>query len=264
MRALLAALAGGAALLAAAGVHAAFDQEAALRASQAAIGRQIRDYRLRDTDGNILRLASLRGKPLLVNFVYTGCFQVCPTATLLLDKAVRAAERELGPDAFRVATIGFNLPFDTPQAMKDFALRQGVNAPNWHFLSPYENSLPALAADFGFRYERTAAGFDHLLQVSVVDAQGRVYRQLYGASLSAPQLIVPLRELLERRLQPAVPAPAGWLDKLRLVCSVYDPATGTYRFNSAYLVELLVGASIILFGAASVVFEWRRKRPPRV
>ena len=47
---------------------------------------------------------------------------------------------------------------------------------------------------------------------------------------------------------------------MRLLCSVYDPATGEYRFNSAYLVEMLIGASIILFGLATVFVEWRRKR----
>jgi hypothetical protein len=65
------------------------------------IGHQIGDYRLRDADGRNLRLATLRGRPLVVNFVYTGCFQVCPTATRDLASAVSAVQRELGAGAFR-------------------------------------------------------------------------------------------------------------------------------------------------------------------
>ncbi len=238
----------------------AFDQAAALAASRAAIGHRIGDYRLRDTTGRYLRLSALRGKPLVVSFVYTGCFRVCPTATRALDRAVRAAERDLGPDAFRVATIGFNLPFDTPEAMLDFARRQGVDDPNWVFLSPETDTLPALLADFGFRYRATAAGFDHVLQVSIVGPGGRVYRQLYGNAVDGTQLIASLRALLQQAPEPPAPTLLG---KLRLVCSVYDPATGTYVFNLAYFVQMIVSAVVLLLGVAAVVFEWRRGRGAR-
>ncbi len=260
MRAWFAALGAVALLSAPAVARPAFDQAAALAASQAAIGHRIGNYRLRDAAGGQVWLSSLRGKPLVVSFVYTGCFQICPTATRALDRAVRAARRELGADAFRVATIGFNLPFDTPEAMKDFSRRQGVDDPNWLFLSPEADSLPALVADFGFRYQATAAGFDHVLQVSIVDSRGRVYRQLYGEAVSGSQLIAPLRALL--KAEPERPA-QSLLNKLRLVCSVYDPATGAYVFNFAYFVQMIIGAVIITLGIAAVVFEWRRRRASR-
>jgi len=177
--------------------HAALDERAALRESQAAIGREIGDYRLRDSEGRTVRLAEFRGKPLVVSFIYTGCFQVCPTTTRALAQAVREAERTLGRGAFNVATIGFNLPFDTPQAMKDFARKYAVSAPNWRFLTPEADTLPQLVADFGFRYEATAAGFDHLLQASIVDERGRIYRQLYGDSFGGPRFVGPLLELAQ-------------------------------------------------------------------
>ena len=57
------------------------DREQALRTSQAALGRKIADHTLLDREGRPVRLSSYRGKPLLVSFIYTGCFQVCPTTT---------------------------------------------------------------------------------------------------------------------------------------------------------------------------------------
>src|SRR5690349_6730166 len=65
-----------------AGVHAgqampaALNADAAIKISQAAIGRTIADYTLTDTRGRTVRLSSYRGKPLLVNFVYSGCFEI--------------------------------------------------------------------------------------------------------------------------------------------------------------------------------------------
>jgi protein SCO1/2 len=237
----------------------AFDEKAALKESQAAIGREIGGYALRDANGAAVRLDELRGKPLVVHFVYTGCFQVCPASTQFLAKAVAEAERTLGRGAFRVATVGFNLPFDTPQAMKEFGRKFGIASPEWLFLSPQADTLNQLTADFGFRYEPTAAGFDHLLQVSILDQQGRIYRQVYGDSFEVPLFVGPLLELAQHR-----PVPPGnvqaFLEQVKLLCTVYDPAAGRYRLNYVVLIELLVGASVMLGGVGFVIVEWRRRR----
>jgi protein SCO1/2 len=246
-------------LLLAAFAAQAFDEKAALRESQAAIGRQVGDYAFRDSEGNAVRLSQLRGKPLVVNFVYTGCMQVCPATTQFLKGAVKDAERALGPGTFRVATIGFNLPFDTPQAMKAFARKNGAASPNWLFLTPDAETLPALVADFGFRYEATAAGFDHLLQVSIVDQDGRVYRQVYGDSFDAPLFVGPLLQLAQN-------APVAdnsiqtFLKQVKLLCTVYDPSAGRYRLNYVVIIELLVGSSVMLGGIGFLAVEWRRRR----
>lgn len=247
------------ALLAPVPALSAFDTKRALRESQAAIGRRPADYRFTDTEGRAVRLSEFRGKPLVVSFVYTGCFQVCPTTTKHLERMVRQAERAIGPGTFRIATIGFNLPFDTPEAMRDFARKQGVRDANWSFLSPESGGVEALLADFGFVSEATPAGFDHLLQVSIVDAEGRIYRQVYGDAFDAPQFVGPLLELAQNAPRPDSGL-AGLLDGIRLLCTIYDPAAGKYRVNYAIVIEILVGASVLLVGATSVAIEWRRRR----
>jgi protein SCO1/2 len=237
----------------------AFDDKDALRASQAAIGRQLGEYVFRDSANREVRLSQLRGQPLVVNFVYTGCFQVCPTVTRFLAQSVAEAERTVGTGKFRVATIGFNLPFDTPQAMKQFARKQGITTPSWVFLTPDAATLPQLLADFGFRVEQTTAGFDHLLQASIVDADGKVYRQLYGESFSAPQFVGPLVELLAHAPRAAGDLSA-FIEQVKLLCTVYDPAAGRYRVNYVIVIELLIGASIFVVGIPALAIEWRRRR----
>jgi len=246
-------------LLGCAQAHA-LDQKAALRESQAAIGRQLADHRFIDARGRAVGLAELRGKPLVVQFVYTGCFQVCPTATQALAGAVAQAERALGPGTFRVATIGFNQPADSPEAMRDFGRRFGLASPHWLFLAPQPKTVDALAADFGFRYEATSAGFDHVLQASIVDRDGRIYRQLYGDSFDAPLFTGPLLELVKNAPVPQPTLPA-LLERIRLLCTVYDPSAGRYRPNYVVLIELLVGASVVLGVLAFLILEWRRRRP---
>jgi protein SCO1/2 len=230
-----------------------------LKESQAAIGRQIGNYRFTDSSGKAVRLADLRGKPLVVNFVYTGCFQVCPATTQFLAGAVKQAERTLGPGTFRVATIGFNLPVDDPASMRAFARKYGISSPNWLFLTPEPVALEALTRDLGFRYEATPAGFDHLLQVSILDRDGRVYRQVYGDSFGAPLFVGPLLELAQNAPVEQASLEGAW-EKFKLLCTVYDPAAGRYRVNYVVVIEILVGTSVLVVGIGFVLWEWRRRR----
>ena len=84
----------------------AFDPEAAIRYSQAAIGRQLDDYGFLDRRGKPLRLADLRGEPLVINLVYTACTHTCPLIVQTLYRAVEVAQDALGADSFKVLTIG--------------------------------------------------------------------------------------------------------------------------------------------------------------
>jgi protein SCO1/2 len=241
----------------------ALDAVAALRASQTAIGRTIGDYTLLDREGRPVRLAGYRGKPLLVNFIYTGCFQVCPTSTRALLEALRAMRGGFDTSQFNVVSIGFNQPADSPQAMKAFALQQRITMPNWDFLSPHAASVAALTRDFGFEYRPTQAGFDHLLQVSIVDAEGRLVAQVYGDDFSADRLGEPLRLLLRDQPLPPRVGLAEIVDRVRLLCSVYDPSTGTYRVSYALAFEVAGG---ITFAVAMLWFfalEWRDRRRAR-
>ena len=154
------------------------DNETAYRISQQAIGKPVGDHVLLDRQGRPKRLADYRGKPLLVNFVYTACFNVCPTTTRNLQKAVQNTIAVLGTDRFNIVSIGFNQPFDSPEAMKAFATQYGIHLPNWEFLSPAPAIVDDVTRNFGFSYIATTAGFDHLNQISFVDAEGRIVRQV--------------------------------------------------------------------------------------
>jgi protein SCO1/2 len=236
------------------------DAQTALRDSQAAVGRELADHTLLDARERPVRLSQFRGKPLLVSFIYTGCFQVCPTTTRSLADAVAKLSQDFGASSFNVVSIGFNQPFDSPQAMRAFAQQMRVGAPNWEFLSPPPATVQALTDDFGFRYLATPAGFDHVLTVSVVDAGGKLYQQVYGERLTRDQLGEPLRRLL-RNAPLSVDAPlADLIERVRIICTVYDPETGTYRFKYGLLIEIAGGVTFLVAMLWFFALEWRTRR----
>ena len=238
---------------------ATLEAGAALERSQRALGTPVGDYALRATDGTPVRLSQFRGRPLLVNFVYTGCSQVCPTTTRFLAGAVAEADRVLGPGRYAVATIGFNYPYDTPEAMRAFARAQGIDRRDWLFLSPEAGAVEGLTRDFGFSFAASAGGFDHLTQVTLVDEGGRVAAQVYGERFEVSMLVGPLKALLANAPLPR-PTVANVLERVRLLCTVYDPRTGRYRFDYGIVIEILAGLSILLTTLAYLLREWQRHR----
>lgn len=236
------------------------DNDAALALSQSAIGKPLGDHVLLDRQGRPTRLADYKGKPLLVNFIYTACFQVCPTTTKNLQKAVENTVGMLGANRFNVVSIGFNQPFDSPQAMKSFAQQHGIHLPNWEFLSPAPAIVDELTRNFGFSFVATTAGFDHLNQVTIVDAEGKIFRQIYGEKFTAADLAEPLKAMITGApIPPQTSTLAELVDRVRIICSVYDPISGRYRTNYALYFEI-AGFISFTFFMMWVGWSFMRKR----
>ncbi|MCC7017760.1 MAG: SCO family protein [Rhodospirillales bacterium] len=253
------------ALLAAVALPAAgdsFDDMAAFKYSQAAIGRTVGDHGFRDRAGRAVTLAEMRGKPLVVNLVYTSCSDTCPLIAQSLVHGVELAQASVGRDAFRVVTIGFDARVDSPERMRIFARQQGIRLPNWDFLSTDAATADRLSEELGFIFFASAKGFDHLAQVTILDADGKVYRHVYGAEFEPQQLVEPLKDLIFGRFS-ALASWEGVVGRVKLYCTVYDPSVGRYRFD--YRVPIIIGVGALTLFAIGffVVRAWLRYfRPP--
>ena len=237
----------------------ALDRDRSLEASQSAIGRAIGDYRFIDAKGGTVSLADLKGKPLVVSLIYTGCSDICPMVTQRLRDAVEEAQRVIGSDRFAVISVGFDTAHDTPMRMAAFARAQGVNRPNWRFLSGSEAEVAGLARDIGFSYAGSAGGFLHTAQTTIVDRDGRVYRQVYSDDFPIQMFMEPLKETVYGTVGSFLDM-KGLLDRVRFICTVYDPNQGRYRVSYAIVMSLLTG--IISLGTAGLFISraWLNSR----
>ena len=236
------------------------DEKTAFALSQSVIGKNVENFALLDRQGNPVELKRFRGKPLLVSFVYTACFQVCPTTTRNLQKAVEETVSVMGPERFNIITIGFNQPFDSPQAMKDFAKRYGLDLPNWEFLSPAQTIVNDVTRSFGFSFVATPAGFDHLNQITMVDAEGVIVRQVYGEKFTPKDLAEPLKLLITgSAIPPEVSTVKELMERVRILCSVYDPVTGRYRTNYSVYFMAAGFLTFLVFLGFLVRQMWRSR-----
>jgi protein SCO1/2 len=237
----------------------AFDARIALQASQAAIGRPLPpDLAITDQLGRRRTLAEFRSRPLVISPIYTSCFGVCPTTTVYLRKMVGMARAVLGPDSFAVLTIGFDTENDTPARMREYALARGIDSPDWVFGSADQATMQALVKLLGFTYVANSRGFDHMVQATVVDAEGIVFRQVYGQEFEPPLLVDPLKRLVlgltirEDTLESAIRG-------VRLFCTVFDPKSGRYRFDWSLVLSIAIGVMCFTGVAVFLWRSWRRE-----
>jgi protein SCO1/2 len=237
------------------------DESSALSVSQSAIGGTVGRHRFVERQGQTLELHEFRGKPLVVSLIYTSCAHTCPMLTSHLANTVKIAREALGDDSFSVLTLGFDAPVDTPARMASFARERGIDVPGWYFASADAATIDAFSHELGFVFYPSAAGFDHLAQTTVLDADGRVYAQVYGQSFDPPSLVEPLKQLVFGTHADARSL-SGWVSGVRLFCTVYDPASGRYRFD--YSIFIALGAGLLSLGAVAVfiVRAWRERRVP--
>jgi protein SCO1/2 len=142
--------------------------------------------------------------------------------------------------------------------MQGFARQQDVDLRQWRFLSADAATIEGLVKDLGFIYYASPKGFDHLAQATVIDPQGKVYRQVYGDNFDTPLLVEPLKELVTG-VQSKHGGFAGISSRIRLFCTVYDPATHSYRTDYSLFVGMAIGGFILTFAIVFLVREVRRK-----
>jgi len=223
-----------------------FDSNAALKTSQAAIGHQLSDYAFYDQNGNVVNMSDFRGKPIVISLIYTSCFHICPATTKNIARAIAATRSAVGKNQFTTISIGFDTLHDTPDRMRSFARQQGVAGDDhWFFLSADKTTINRLAINMGFIFKPSTKGFDHLIQTTIVDKDGKIYRQIYGMDFDPAILTEAMKELVFG-LSPATLNLSSLTDRIRLFCTVYDPASGTYKLNYAMIFGMVVGIFMLL------------------
>jgi protein SCO1 len=234
----------------------ALDPAVAIALGERALGRSIGNYTLVNSAGTPFSLQEYRGKPLVISLVYTACSSVCPATTQHLIEAVTEAGRVFGPDRFAVLTVGFDARNDTVPRMAQFASMQGIKFANWRLASGDAATIAALLNDLGFNYRAVAGGFDHPTQTTILDRDGKIYRHVYGDDFPIPMFMEPMKDVIYGTTTPW--SFRGVIDRIRFICTAYDPGSRRYRIDFGLLFGAVI-AAFSLFGLAGwILREWIR------
>ena len=150
------------------------------------------DFDLTDQSGARVSLEALRGRTLLVDFVYTRCPGPCPALT---SQHV-ALQRKLSPELRErvwFVSISIDPAHDTPEALRAYAESRGADLARWSFLTGDPATVSGVVKRFGVGSLREPDGtIDHLIATFVVDAEGRIAERFIGLEHEPDQVLAAL------------------------------------------------------------------------
>lgn len=146
------------------------------------------DFDLRDQDGKRVSMRSLRGRPVVVTFLYTTCDDTCP----LEAQQVRGALDQLGVDVPALA-VAVDPPTDTPRRARQFLLDQRVTGRMRFVLGTRDELRPVWR---GFFIQEQTEKVEHQSRIVLIDAEGFQRIGYPGQEATPERLAHDLRLLL--------------------------------------------------------------------
>ena len=143
------------------------------------------DVSLIDQHGQAISLASLKGKPVLIDFIYTSCASTCP----VLTSKIAAVARELGPALganVTIVSITLDPEHDGPEQLAAYAKSQAVESNSWLFLTGKPAAIDQVLAAFKLRRMRESDGsIMHSVSAFLLGPDGHQIRQYNALDVNA-------------------------------------------------------------------------------
>jgi protein SCO1/2 len=149
------------------------------------------EVKLDDQDGRPFDLASLRGKAVVVSFIYTTCSGSCPATTHRMYRVQEALkEAGLWGESVEFVSISLDPGRDRPEVLKRYAQIYDADLARWHFLTGPPEEVRGVIASWGMWARTNDQGvLDHPSRIFLVDPRGR-QRDIYHLELLQPEAVV--------------------------------------------------------------------------
>ncbi|HKK07071.1 MAG TPA: SCO family protein [Gammaproteobacteria bacterium] len=152
----------------------AFTTESARRLEVMRSPRRLPDVLLEDQAGRRFRLSDLRGRPVVVEFIYTRCTSYC----VALGNAFQQIQRAVLKDGLQVSllSVSFDPDHDSVPRLAAYARRYGAQARLWRVARPvHPAALEALLDACGVKVISDGlGGYTHNAAILLVGPRGRL------------------------------------------------------------------------------------------
>ena len=217
------------------------------------------DTEFTDATGQTVTLRQYFGsRPVVLALVYYECPMLCTQVLGGLAGSLQGMSLSVGQD-YDVLVVSFDAgetPAMAADRKKDFVRRyiRDAREQNIHFLTGREASIKALTSSVGFNmaYDTATDQWAHPAAITILTAEGKVSRYLYGIEFAPRDLKLALVEASEGKV-------GGVVEQMMLFCYHYDPETGKYGLVIMNFVRA-AGALTVLVLVGAIVYSLRRER----
>jgi protein SCO1 len=146
-------------------------------------------FSLHDQSGNTVSMRALRGRPVIVTFLYTHCRDTCPT----MAQTIKGALDDIGHDVPSVA-VAVDPPHDTSYSARAFLVKQRMLGRLDFVLGTRAQLEPVWK---GFAIQPQLPREEHQARITLVDRRG-FQRIGFPGDQVTPERLAHDVELLER------------------------------------------------------------------
>ncbi len=145
-----------------------------------AAGDPAPDFALVDQDARPVSLAALRGKVVLLDFVYTSCPGPCPILTGIhrdVRDGLSAADRA----RVQLVSITIDPLRDTPEVLRAWTSARRLDTQGWSFATGPVADVDAVVLAYGVGSTRQPSGeIEHTVATFLIDREGNIARRYLG------------------------------------------------------------------------------------
>jgi len=153
---------------------------------------------LQDQDGRSVSLASLKGRPVLVDFIYTSCPGPCPMLTAKLASIAKLLGPKLGAKV-ELISITLDPEHDHPAELRQYADKQGASENGWLFLTGTPDQIDRVLSAFDLVRQREPDGsVTHNVASFLLGPDGRQIRQYNGLTVRPEAVVSDIEAALQR------------------------------------------------------------------
>ena len=149
-------------------------------------GETVPDFSLVAQDGSTLRLASLRGRVVLIDFIYTRC--PMPEACPRLSANFAYLQRRLG-SRIDLISITLDPKWDKPPVLEAYARRWAADTRTWRFATGQPEEIRRIAEEFGVQFWADEDALAHSSSVGMITQDGKLAARVDGTGYPVRQLM---------------------------------------------------------------------------
>lgn len=152
-------------------------------------------FMLQDADGRAVGLDALRGKVVVLNFVYTNCPDVCRLHAEKIAELQKMINQTPMKQVVEFVTITTDPRHDTGTVLRDYGEAHGLDPANWVFLTSApdrpEDSTRRIAEAYGLKFTQGEDGMQmHGFVTHVIDQDGRLRARFHGLKFESVNFVV--------------------------------------------------------------------------
>ncbi len=174
-------------------------------------------FSLQTADGRSVRLTDLRGKVVVLHFIYTSCPDVCPLHAEKVAEVQKLINSTPMKDRVVFVTITTDPSRDTGEVMRDYGSVHGLDPVNWLFLTATpdepEDTTRKLAESFGHKFTKTDDGLQmHGIVTHVIDKDGTWKANFHGLKFDPVNFVTFVNALTNGTTRPHPHGKKNWWD----------------------------------------------------